>query len=116
MDAVTYNVAFLAGHTHRKGLPEEEQQAIDMDIFKICKLGVASLQILCMVSREKFDYHSLIDDELLTEEEVEIVKGCPSAAQVIWSFICSLGGNILDRLKVPPPNHNPFYAEVQGAS
>lgn len=113
MDATVHLTAALAGWAARKCKTSDEYDCIEQDIVKILKLGVASLQCIAMQSRDNYDcYNNLIDTELITKEEARVLEGCHSSAQVCISWVLSLAADILNRLGVPRPNHNPLYMET----
>lgn len=76
MDAVVNATAFLASSVDRKpGLTSEKRDELEQDVFKIVKLGVASVHCSCQMSRDRMDYHLLVEDELLTPDEAGILEG-----------------------------------------
>lgn len=117
MDAIVYITGFLSGNLVRTShLSPEEVKHMEQDIIKCMKLSIASLAALTQKSRGESNMSKLVKVDLITEQEAELLDLCPSAGFVLWSWIGSLGDQILTTLKVPPPNRNPFWAEVQGAS
>jgi len=116
MDGIVFNTMFLAGAGARKNLTPQEAEDFERDVMKVIKLGIASLQSITAHSRGVQSLQPLVDMELLTKEEAKTLEDCPNRAQVLWAWIGSLGANLLDRLKVPPPNHNPFYMENKAAA
>lgn len=121
LDAIVHVTTHLTNAVEKKkDLRPEDRDIAEQDIHKVIKLGCASIQCITQISRgDEYMKEALLSmkrDELVTEEEAALLSDCTDTVLLCWAWITTLGINILTRVGLPPPNHNPFLASVQDTS
>lgn len=118
MSAIKMNVLYLQSQLQlrNKGLSQEVVKDLEEDIRKLIRYGVSSMWTMTAHARGRLDLSKLVSQGLLTEEERVILEDVPNREQVLWTWIGSVGVDVMETLKVPPPNMNPYLMEVKKAA
>lgn len=115
LDGIIFDTMFVCGmgsrRRHHLNWTDEQHNDYEDDVARIYKLGVASMMCITAHSRGDLGMETLVENELLTRDEADDLADCPNKAQVLWSWIGTIGTDLLNRLGVAPPNHNVFYMQ-----
>merc|ERR1719265_650571 len=81
---------------------------------RLVKYGLASLSAVAQESRAdpKF-WEEMMDLGILTEAECLVLQETSGTALVLWCWMSAVGGEILEMLKIAPPNYNVFFQEIR---
>jgi len=82
--------------------------------IRFVKYGLASLSAVAQESRHDVNFwHEMVDLGILTEAETTLLQETSNTAVVLWCWMSAVGAEVLEMLKIPPPNYNVFFQEIR---
>lgn len=82
--------------------------------LRFVKYGLASLAAVAHESRaDSQHWDEMVALGILSDAEKDILMETTNTAVVLWCWICSVAGELMELLKIPPPNYNVFFQEVR---
>merc|ERR1719162_445426 len=55
----------------------------------------------------------MIELGILNSAETEVLRETSNTAVVLWCWMSAVGAEVLEMLKIPPPNYNVFFQEIR---
>lgn len=107
---------FLTANAVRR-LPNEEDWKLYKTVHaRIVRYGLASLSCIAKESRgSTASLDDLVNLNLLTEEEKVLMESVDpyARAEALWCWISALSSELMEMVKLPPPNMNMLYTHIR---
>eukprot|EP00930_Biecheleria_cincta_P037931 TRINITY_DN26072_c0_g1_i1.p1 TRINITY_DN26072_c0_g1~~TRINITY_DN26072_c0_g1_i1.p1 ORF type:complete len:540 (-),score=87.66 TRINITY_DN26072_c0_g1_i1:61-1680(-) len=118
-DYLTNLSCFLTANAVRR-LPNPEDWKLFKQVhLRIVRYGLAALSCIAKESRgSTASLDDLVKLKLLTEQEKVLMEAVDpySRAEALWCWISSLSSELMEMVKLPPPNMNMLYTHIRNGS